>query len=168
MASCGKHPYIRRVDRPAKQLVGWVVHVWHERREFRRYFSDKQFHGSKRAYAAARQLALEMGDRSEFRALQSRLKPRKNSRSGTPGVARYDGQADRGPYWMAYWDDGGHKVQKKFSVSVYGEERARELAFKTRQRAVKEHVRRLAQLRKHDAPILRALTKERPHQLNAP
>ncbi len=163
-----KHPYIGRVDRPAKRLVGWDVYVFHEGRRFTRFFSDERFHGREGAYAAARQFALTLGDRSEFLALLRRLKPRQNSRSGTPGVARYDGGPDRGPFWLAYWDEDGRKVQKKFSVSVHGEERARELAFKTRRKAVKEHVRRLAQLRKHDAPILRALTKEPRQQLNVP
>ncbi len=168
MASPGKHPYIRRVDRPDRSVAGWVVHVSHEGCRFTRYFSDKQFHGRRRAYTAARQLALALGDRSEFLALVRRLKPRQNSRSGMPGVGYYEGGPGRGPFWLAHWEEDGHKVQKKFSVSVHGEERARELAFKARQRAVKEHVRRLAQLRKNDAPILKTLMKGRPQRLNAP
>jgi hypothetical protein len=163
-----KHPYIGRVDRPDKRIAGWVVEVCHEGRRFTRYFSDKQFHGRRRAYTAARQLALALGDRSEFLALVRRLKPRQNSRSGIPGVGYYEGGPGRGPFWLAHWEEDGRKIQKKFSVSVYGEERARELAFKTRQRAVREYVKRLAQLRKHDAPILQALTKGRQQRLNAP
>ncbi len=161
-----KHPCIARVDQPDKRMVGWRVYVSYEGRRFLRLFSDKQFHGRRGAYAAARRFALELGDRSEFLALLRRLKPRQNSRSGTPGVARYDGGPDRGPFWLAYWDEDGHKVQKKFSVSVHGEERARALAIKTRRNAVKGHVKRLSQLRKHDAPILGALTKRRPQQLS--
>ena len=163
-----KHSYIGRVDRPDKRIAGWVVAVFYEGRRFTRYFSDKQFQGRRRAYAAALQFALELGDRSEFQALQSRLNPRKNSRSGTPGVAHYPRGSDRGPYWVAYWDEHGHKVQKKFSVSVYGEERARELAFKARRKAVKEHARRLTQLRKKDAPFVKSLTRKRSQRLNAP
>jgi hypothetical protein len=127
---CKRHPYIGRIDKPAKQLVGWVMHVSHEGRLFRRYFSDKQFGSRERAYTTAQQFALAWGDRSEVVALLRRLKPRQNSRSGTPGVARYEGKPGRGPYWLAYWtEDDGHSVQKRFSVSAHGEERARELAF---------------------------------------
>ncbi len=157
VSSRKKHPYIGRVDNPAKWMAGWVVCVCYEGRRFTRYFSDKGFRGRRRAYEAARQFALELGDRSEALALLRRLLPRGNSRSGTPGVARYEGGAGRGPFWVAYWDENGHKVQKRFSVSIYGERRARELAFETRRRAVKEHVRRLEQLRKRDARILQAI-----------
>ncbi len=160
-----KHPYLGRVDQPAKRMAGWVVQVCYEGRRFTRYFSDKQFKGGRRAYAAARRFALELGDRSEALALLRRLLPRQNSRSGTPGVARYDGGPGRGPFWVAYWDENGLKVQKKFSVSVYGEGRAQELAFEARRKGVKQHVRRLEQLRKRDARILQAFAKERPRQL---
>ena len=166
--TCKRDPHIRRIDNPAKQLVGWVVHVSHEGRRFRRYFSDKQFGSRDSAYTAAQQLALAWGDRSEVVALLRWLKPRQNSRSGTPGVARYEGKPGRGRFWLAYWDEDGRRVQKEFSISVHGEERARELAFKIRQRAMREHVRRLAQLRKHDAAILKGLTKGHPQRLNTP
>jgi hypothetical protein len=114
-----------------------------------------------------RQFALELGDRSGFLALVRRLKPRRNSRSGTPGVARYEGGPGRGPVLAGLLDEDGRKLQKKFSVSVHGEERARELAFKIRRKAVKEHVRRLSQLRKQDAPILRTLKKRQSQRPNA-
>ena len=154
MAAPGtKHPRVTRVDRPNTRLAGWLVEVWQEGRRIRRYFSDLRHGGRRRAHAAARQFALGVGDRSEFLPLLRRLKPRKNSRSGIPGVSRYEGQG-RGPFWLAYWDENGRKIQRKFSVSVHGEERARALAIKTRSNAVKEHVKRLSHLRKHDAPIL--------------
>jgi hypothetical protein len=168
MATPGtKHPRVTRVDRPNTRLEGWLVEVWQEGRRIRRYFSDLRLGGRRRAHAAARQFALGVGDRSEFLPLLRRLKPRKNSRSGIPGVSRYEGQG-RGPFWLAYWDENGRKIQRKFSVSIHGEERARALAIKARRNAVKEHVKRLAQLRKHDAPILRALTKGHPQQLSGP
>src|SRR5687768_10279318 len=108
-----KHPYIARVDRPEKRMVGWRVCVFYEGKRSFRFFSDKRFHGRREAYAAARQFALELGDRSEFLALQRRLKPRQNSRSGTPGVGRYEGSKRQSPFWVAYWDEGGRKVQRK-------------------------------------------------------
>ena len=148
-----KHPRVTRVDRPNTRLAGWLVEVCQEGRRIRRYFSDQRLGGRRRAHAAARQFALGVGDRSEFLPLLRRLQPRKNSRSGIPGVSRYEGQG-RGPFWLAYWDENGRKIQRKFSVSVHGEERARALAIKARGSAVKEHVKRLSQLRKHDALIL--------------
>jgi hypothetical protein len=148
---------IRRVDLREKQLTGFHVRAWHEGQRIQRFFSDRKFGGKSQALQIAQAFAAQLGEGSEFRNLLRRLMPRKNSRSGTPGVARYERAEGKRAYWLAYWDESGRKVNKKFSVSVYGEERARELAHKARQKATKEYRKRLAELRKQDARLLQGL-----------
>jgi hypothetical protein len=147
---------IKRVDFWEKQLLGFHVQAQHEGHRIQRFFSDAQYGGKRPALRAARAFAAQLGKGSEFQALLRRLKPRRNSRSGTPGVARYQPAKDRGAYWFAYWDENGRKVCRRFAVSLYGEERASELAHRARQRAVKMYVKRLAELRRQDHRLLRS------------
>ena len=145
---------VRRVDLPDKQLVGWNVRYQHGREVVSRYFADATHGGRAKARAAALRFASEREqDGGELLALLRRLSPRKNTRSGMPGVARLVRHPpDRGACWLAYWDDArGHKVQKKFSVAVHGEDMARELAIEARRNATEAHRKRLAELLKQTA-----------------
>jgi hypothetical protein len=151
---------IRRVDFPDKQLVGFLVQAWHDGHRIRRFFSDRRYGGKQRALQVARGFAAQLGRGDEFAALLRRLKPRKNSRFGEPGVARYERETSQSPFWVAYWDEDGRKLQKKFAVSLYGEARARELAHKVRQKAVKAYVKRLTELRRQDARLLRSIERQ--------
>ncbi|MGY2048501.1 AP2/ERF family transcription factor [Methylobacterium sp. JK268] len=79
----------------------------------------------------------------ESLALMRRLRPRRNCRSGLPGVSRFIRKASGTAFWVAYWDDAqGRKIQRKFSVSIHGEEEARRLAIDARLAAVREHIDR--------------------------
>lgn len=144
-----KSRYVRRVDLPDKQLVGWHVHYQRGREAVSRYFADTAHGGREEAHAAALRCASEREqDGGELVLLLRRLSPRKDSRSGIPGVARFVRHPpDRGAYWEAYWSDApGHKASKKFSVSVHGEDQARELAIKARRNATKVYRKRLAEV----------------------
>lgn|GEM_PF-607161 len=55
---------------------------------------------------------------------------RKNNRTGVAGVFR--GKRPSGPYWEAHIHTAEFTKKKKFPVSQYGEERARELAIEQR------------------------------------
>ena len=141
--------YVRRVDLPGKQLVGWNVHHQRGRKIVSRYFADRAYGGREEAYAAALRFASEREqDGGELVQLLRRLSPRKDTRSGMPGVARYVRfPPDRGAFWLARWTDAsGRKVQKKFSVSVHGEGMARELAIEARLAATEGHRKRLAEV----------------------
>ena len=155
-----KPRYVRRVDLPDKQLVGWNVHYQRGRKVVSRYFADTAHGGRNAAHAAALRFASEREqDGGELVLLLRRLSPRKDCRSGIPGVARYVRHPpDRGVYWVAYWNDApGHKVQKKFSVSIHGEEIARELAIEARRNATKAH-------RKHPAELTGETSDQRPSE----
>ena len=151
------HIAITRVNLSDGRLVGWLVRTSLEGKPLRRFFADQKYGGRKAAYQAAKRFVTQWGSRSEFHALLSRLKPRVNSRSAIPGVARYQGEPGRGPYWLAYWDENGRKVQKRFPVSVHGEDKARELALAMREKGVRTYAERLEEIRRRDAHVLPSL-----------
>lgn len=144
-----KSRYVRRVDRPDRQLVGWHVHYQRGREQVSRFFADRAHGGPDEAHAEALRFAAEREqDGGELVLLLRRLSPRSDTRSGIPGVTRLVRRPpDRGAYWVAYWnDDLGRKVQKKFSVGLHGEDAARELAIEARRQATERHRARLVEL----------------------
>jgi hypothetical protein len=141
--------YVRRVDLPDRQLVGWHVHYQRGREQVSRFFADQAHGGRDGAHVEALRIAAEREqDGGELVLLLRRLSPRSDTRSGIPGVTRLVRRPpDRGAYWVAYWNDApGHKVQKKFSVALHGEDAARELAIEARRQATERHRLRLAEL----------------------
>jgi hypothetical protein len=141
--------YVRRVDLPDRQLVGWHVHYQRGREQVSRFFADQAHGGPNGAHAEALRFAAEREqDGGELALLLRRLSPRSDTRSGIPGVTRLVRRPpDHGAYWVAYWnDDLGRKVQKKFSVALHGEDVARELAIEARRQATERHRTRLAEL----------------------
>lgn len=141
-------PYIRRVNAPEHDLVGWRIVFSRYRERNCRLFSDKKFGGNK----AARQAALAfLGNNTEhieeLTSLMRRLEPRSNTRFDIPGITRVK-IADGRYFWLAYWDENGRKVQKKFSIQLYGEDAAKELAIKARKKGVARYVKRFNQLKR--------------------
>ena len=69
--------------------------------------------------------------------------PRRNNRSGITGVGRYDTIANprtgrREIFWLAYWvNEDGSSGKRKFSVSAYGESKAKQLAIAERERQLR-------------------------------
>jgi hypothetical protein len=64
--------------------------------------------------------------------VRSALKVRDSrNRSGIVGVCYYGGR------WVASWYEGGRRITQRFSVTRFGEQRARGLAIKARQEAVR-------------------------------
>lgn len=144
-----KSRYVRRVDLSDRQLVGWNVQFQRGREAVSRYFADAAHGGREEARAAALRFASEREqDGGELVALLRRLSPRKDTRSGMPGVARYVRfPPDRGAFWLAHWTDpDGYRVRKKFSITVHGEDTARELAIEARRNATRAHRKRLAEV----------------------
>src|SRR5215217_5674961 len=98
MAGLGRHrgtltlspSYVADTIRLVAQLAGFLVQAWHDGHRIRRFFSDQRYGGKQRALQVARGFAAQLGRGDEFVALLRRLKPRKNSRLGPPGVARYE------------------------------------------------------------------------------
>jgi hypothetical protein len=112
-----------------------------------RVFTDAIYGSSPAARQAAERFASEDAAYcQEVLALMRRLYVRKSSKTGIPGVARVD-RKKGGPYWVAYWDEDGRKIQRKFSENLYGAEEAKEMASLERRRAVGPYVQRLMELK---------------------
>lgn len=127
------------------QFDGWRAGFELGGTKYFKYFSDQKYGGSSASRKAAEAFALENKDlHDELLALRRRFVPRANSRSGIPGVSRYDGDSAHGPFWLAYWDHPERKrrVSKRFSVAEHGDSTAFRLAKKARELALKrEHER---------------------------
>jgi hypothetical protein len=127
-----------RVYRQLHRSRGWQARFAVRGERYVRYFADAAYGSSEAARRAAEQFALKHRDaHEELLALRRRFDVRRNSRSGVPGVARYDGDGERGAYWLAYWDDAsGRRTSRRFSVRLHGEAEAHMLALKTRAQGV--------------------------------
>ena len=136
---------IYRIDYPPRRDHAWIVQWRHRGRiTISRRFSDGRYGGKRQALAAAirfRDIAL-----SELEALRyvrwRRSRKRSHNTSGIIGVGRYE-SLDRSKryisaYWLAYWNDlTGKRHQRRFSVKLHGERRAKALACQARAEAMR-------------------------------
>ena len=86
-----------------------------------------------------------IAERDELKTLNLRLEPRRDSPIGVPGVGRYMKKRG-GPFWAAFATRDGKKCMRRFSVGVYGEEGARQLAIECRKQMVLKEIGRRAEL----------------------
>ena len=94
-----------------------------------------QMHGLARVHPAEDSLRLADPPPREPPAERPRAAiPRRNNRSSVPGVVRRAGRGHHPGYWTAQTMREGRATSKSFSVSEYGEERAKALAIKERER----------------------------------
>lgn len=135
---------ITRVDSNTSKTHGWIVSVQRRGEHWRKTFSDR-VHGSKSAALAAavayRDKALVAHPpmtRAEYASIK-----RKNNRSGTPGLCRYEtptterGEVKLKAYWVAGWPIKGRRGKRvKFSVEGLGEKGAYRMALAARREAL--------------------------------
>ncbi|MFE1598677.1 AP2/ERF family transcription factor [Methylobacterium sp. ID0610] len=136
---------ILRIEDPSHgQGAGWMVTALRDGGVVTRHFADEHHGGSAGSRSEAERFAAGSAVCGrEGLALMRRLRPRRNCRSGLPGVSRFVRKPSGTAFWVAYWDDAeGRKIQRKFSVSIHGEEEARRLAIEARLTAVREHIDR--------------------------
>jgi hypothetical protein len=129
--------------------AGWQASVCVEGKRYFKYFPDSAYGSAEASRGAAEEFASRNRElHQELWALRNRFAVRKNSRSGIPGVSRYEGDAKRGPYWSAYWADPktGRRLSKRFSVGEHGESAALALAVRTREKAVQSCRERYAEI----------------------
>lgn len=137
-----------RFYRQSHRCRGWQARFRLKGVIYTRYFSDAVYGSAESARLAAERFASENRDlHKELLALRRRFEPRKNSRSGTPGVSRYEGDIERGPYWLAYWsNEEGRRISRRFSIARFGEPRALAMAIESREKAVRPFRRRYAKV----------------------
>jgi hypothetical protein len=137
-----------RISRTEHRGRGWCARFQVRDKIYRRYFSDATYGSTE----AARQAALSFASadqelHDEFLALRRRFEPRKNSRSGLPGLARYD-PPGRPAHWLAYYDCPvtERRVSQRFYIGEHGEEQARLLAIEFRENGVRPYRERYEEL----------------------
>lgn len=131
---------IRRFEDAGKRTFGWFVLLSRMNVRHKKFFADAPHGGNAKALRAAKAYrdALKLvtdNDQKSWRRTQRRS----NNISDIPGVGRYVARDSNGnptkPYWQAFWNDEfGVRRSRKFSVSVNGEKRARDLAIAERRR----------------------------------
>ena len=128
-----------RFYRAVNRCRGWRVSISVRRERYSKYFADASYGSPEAARRAAERFASRNKDlHRELLALRRRFEVRRNSRSGIPGVSRYEGDGRHGPFWLAYWDDQhGRRASRRFSIQRLGEEKALALAVKARERGVR-------------------------------
>ncbi len=141
-------PYrnIKRVDTEINRTHAWLVQLQRQEKIYIKMFSDRLYGGKQKALKAALKF------RDDTLALVSNYKyhyhrrsmVRRNNTSGIPGVGYYETIANphtkhTAVFWVAFWDDEfGVRRQRKFSVSRYGELKAKKLAIAEREKRLKE------------------------------
>lgn len=128
-----------RFYRQLHRCSGWRAGFSLGGTRYFRYFSDAAYGSPEAARVAAEQFASQNKElHGELLALRRRFEVRRNSRSGIPGVSRYEGDGTHGPYWLAYWNDQeGRRASRRFSIRHFGEAKAFRLAVKAREKGVR-------------------------------
>lgn len=139
--------HIRRIDNPSKHYHAWVVQVQRRKKPTVRSFSDRRHGGKRKALAAAlryRNTLLVQANEARHQ-LWRYYRWRADNTSGIIGVGRYlwrsrfNNSVYETPAWQAYWNDRhGKRHSRWFSVSRYGEARAKALALRARKEAIRE------------------------------
>lgn len=137
--------HIYRIDHDHSHTHSWYVTIQRRGRIYHRHFTDSVYGGKRKALDAAK-----MYRDSRMAALRPLTRPdrcrikKKNNRSGISGVTKIDtwehirGRRYHRLYWVAQWPIGNGKAQKKkFSITRYGEQGARQRALRARQDALK-------------------------------
>jgi hypothetical protein len=139
---------IVRVDNEGTRTHAWRVQIQRQNKVIYKYFSDGVFGGKKSALLAAKTyLGALLSDRANVDwKMWRRTQMRPTNTSGVTGIGRYsttkvqaDGQVKIHYSWQAFWKDAdGRRRARSFSVSIYGEDEARELAKKARRDGLRE------------------------------
>lgn len=135
---------ISRIDQEEKHNHGWFVRVTRKGKTYSSFFTDKKHGGKGKALAAAR-IGLEKlrekyppMSRKEFARVQ-----RRKTKSGIVGVTRLTKKVKGKDYdfWQATWSPRTGVIEKKvYSITKYGEDKAKKLAVKARKQGIKNMV----------------------------
>ena len=148
---------IMRFDYPETGYKGWRLSVTRAGTDLVKYFSDREYGSSKKAYEAADKA------RGKVQRMLKKVPERvaitgKPAAKGIRGVHRAHTIGRKGdkqrPAWVATWTEDGKRRTRKFPVDKYGERKAKQLAIGARKHAEK------AQGLVRDKAAIRAKLKE--------
>lgn len=132
---------ISRIDNEKHRTYAWRVSLRRQGKKHVKNFPDKKHAGKRNALQLAKQYRDELllkypaTTRQQFCSVI-----RGNNRTGISGVYTYpkpyvlrDGTVKKTWYWEANWPDENHQsVSVSFSIKVYGEEVAKQMAIHAR------------------------------------
>lgn len=138
---------ISRIDDDIHRMHAWRVSLRRKGKMIVKNFPDKKFGGKRKALNEAKAYRDEVLikyppiSRKQFCSIL-----RRHNTSGIPGVYRYakryklkDGCVKEIWYWEAHWPTGKNESEKAtFSVSNFGEDKAKKLAIQARKAGVKK------------------------------
>ena len=137
--------HITRLDNEIKKLHAWHVNVMRNKQKTDKHFSDSAHGGKKKSLQAAIQYRDELLKQTDVYALLVGYGTslQSNNKSGIAGVYRADKINKRSPntrhiYWVAYGkNEYGVRYCCRFSIKLYGEAGARQMAIDERERQLK-------------------------------
>ena len=136
MSRSSRTPGVSRIDQPAKRTHGFFVRLQRRGKTHSAFFTDQRYGGRKRALAAAQK---------HYRKLLAKWGPvvrkRRRASSVTIGVQlkteRRHGEVRK--YWVATWSPKPRVTRRKeFSFWEYGSKKARHLAARACQAALRK------------------------------
>lgn len=136
---------ISRIDDNSYRTHAWRVSLRRQGKSHVKNFPDKKYGGKRKALQCAKQFRDELlvnyppTTRQQFCSVL-----RANNKSGISGVYTYcksyelcDGTVKKTWYWEANWpDENNRSVSVNFSVKTYGEDLARQMAIRARQKGL--------------------------------
>lgn len=137
---------ISRIDDYVHRTHAWRVSLCRRGKRLVKNFPDKKHGGKNKALTLAKEyrdkLLVQFPplSRKEFSAA-----PRRNNKTGITGVYTYakrfvlrDGTIKETWYWEANWPtERGQSAHESFSVNEYGDEVARQMAIRARERGMR-------------------------------
>jgi len=131
---------ISRIDQPEKHNHGWFVRLTRRGQRYSAFFSDKKNGGKTKALKLAQICYAKMVkehpqmSRKDFAQIE-----RRSNKTGIVGVTKLvkEVRGKKYKFWQATWSPLPGKVAKKaFSVTRYGEVKAKQLAVAARKKGL--------------------------------
>jgi hypothetical protein len=126
---------ISRIDQPEKHNHGYYVRITRDGHTSAKFFSDKSSGGKRAALRLAKAHEAVLVKEAESRPRKRRERITSRNTSGKVGVSRTEWESNGrlSAYWQAHWTTSdGTRKSVKYSISRYGEDKARRLALKAR------------------------------------
>ena len=140
---------IARIDHQRSRTHAWKVIIQRRKTIYTRHFSDGRYGGKGASPKAAKAYRDQLIARHPPMTRREVCVVRKtNNTSGVSGITRIDsvewnkGRSLHRRYWDAQWPTlSGKPIHRKFSIKIYGERRAFQLAVHARRQGLRQLTR---------------------------
>ena len=137
--------HIVRYDDKTRHVYAWQVFVMRNKQKKSKFFTDSVYGGKEKSMKAAIRYRDELLKKTDIYALLIgyRKQLRSTNQSGIAGVSRHETidkrrTNSRRVDWIASWvNEFGVRYRRSFSIKLYGEAEARQMAIDERERQLK-------------------------------